>query len=191
MTSIEVAAGTYDVAPDPRIKAIAPLAPGYPGSSIDQLAALSIPVLLMTGEVDTQAPASNVASIYPEIGARDLYWINLLKAAHGSFSIICQAAKYLTDPKVPPVIKVLLSAQDQASCRKDVIAPAVAQRLINRYVISFFEVYLAGVHAYAEYLTPTTGVRFYDAQHAPPTTTPTTMIALPSRGTPTSILPRP
>jgi predicted dienelactone hydrolase len=175
-TSLDVAAGTYDVAADRRVKAIAPLAPGYSSSSLQQLAALRIPVLFMTGALDTQAPPSNVAGMYPEIGTRDRYWINLLRAAHGSFSIICQADKYLTDPAVPPVVKVLLASQNQTSCAKGVIAPDVAYRLVNRYVVAFFETYLAGVEAYAKYLAPTSGVQFYDEQHAPPTTTTTTFI---------------
>ena len=74
---------------------------------------------------------------------------------------------------MPPAIKVLLAAQTQASCGKDVIDPVLAQRIVDRYVISFFETHLAGHRAYAKYLGPSPGVQFYDAQHMPPVTTTT------------------
>jgi predicted dienelactone hydrolase len=159
-TTLAVAAETDGEPFDPRVDAIAAIAPGSPLSD-EALASIEIPTLLVGGTLDTTTPIDpNVTRPWELIGSDDLYRVDVIDAGHLSFANPCDQRDAAAGREISPYTSVVLAVSAEDSCGPERVDVAQAHRLTNRYVVAFFEVHLAGDAAYEEYLTPTSGVEF-------------------------------
>lgn len=159
-TALAVAAEVDGEPYEPRVDAIAALAPGSPMSD-EALRSIEVPTLLMGGTLDGTTPIDpNVTRPWELIGADDLYRVDVIDAGHLAFADPCAQRDAATGVDVSDATAVVLEVSAIDACGPDRVDADEAHRLIARYVVAFFEVHLAGDEAYGRYLTPTSGVEF-------------------------------
>lgn len=158
---------------DPRVQAVAALAPG-PEDGVDPqgLAAMEQPLLVIGGTEDLAIkPAGD--NIWERSGSPARFRVDLEGAGHDSFTILCDAGRYLSDPSIPENIRTVLRMAGQDNCGAN--APSMpdsqAQRLVTGYLVAFFTRYLDDDDRFAASLAAADGATWYDDDHPPPTTT--------------------
>lgn len=159
-TTLAVAAEVDGEPYEPRVDAIAALAPGSRLSD-EALRSIEVPTLLMGGTLDATTPIEpNVTRPWELIAADDLYRVDVVDAGHLAFADPCAQRDAAVGLDVADATAVVLEVSAVDACGPDRIDADEAHRLIARYVVAFFEVHLAGEAAYDRYLTPTSGVAF-------------------------------
>ena len=108
-------------------------------------------------------PLAVAAAIYPEIfddkdGER--FQVDIEGAGHNSFTDLCRIAEVLEAAAVPARLLEGVVAGAEDACGPGRLDVAEAHRLIRRYVVAFFERFLAGDDSRADDLAPTDGVSF-------------------------------
>jgi len=149
-TSLGVKAGFLGrVAPDPRVRAIAPLAPASSVFSDAALASITVPTLVVGGTLDeTTEIAPESTRPFELVGSRSAYRAWIEDAGHFSFSNICDLAQVLVSLGLPPETA---PGYDEA-CTARFVPVSEAHRLIELYVVSFFRVALRHDLRYLGYL---------------------------------------
>ena len=143
------------VPPDPRIKAVALMAPATELLDEDRLKALDVPTLTITGTKDiTTSIDDNVERLW-ELGmARPFYRIDLQDAAHQTFTDVCFYQQEL--PKieaVPQALTDLVAEKATEACAPGLLDVPKGQAIANTFIVSFFETELAGTTDYETVLT--------------------------------------
>lgn len=158
---------------DPRVRAVAALAPGPEfGADPQGLAAMEQPLLIIGGTEDLAIkPAGD--NIWERSGSPARFRVDLEGAGHDSFTILCDADQYLSDPSIPDNIRTVLQMAGQDNCGANApsMPDAQAQRLVTGYLVAFFARYLSDDDRFASSLAAADGATWYDDDHPPPTTT--------------------
>jgi predicted dienelactone hydrolase len=154
--------GIGDVPSDPRVRAVAAIAPrceiGYQGPPAE-LAAVDVPLFTIAGTLDTQAVAmttelSNLAT------GRPLYRAELPGGWHRHFSWQCDAAESLiasgvfSEAQAARLFNAISFTETfYTVCRSAVLPIPEAKRIRDFYVTAFFQRHLLGDPRYGHYLT--------------------------------------
>lgn len=172
MTAIGMAAGWAGADPDPRVAAIAPISavidadlqsddPANPNASFteQQLAGITVPVMLVGGTADTSVPIANNEFAFEQIiNAPVVYKVDVIGANHTHFANVCAIGNLLLDLNISQDTWASIGAEDliepyEATCSADAFPIEEATRLLNLYVVSFFKRHLRGETGYDQYLS--------------------------------------
>jgi predicted dienelactone hydrolase len=153
-TTLAMATGFQDVPPDPRVSALMPISPASSGFSDEDLAEITVPMLVLGGTSDITTPV-DPQSVRPFefASSRPRYRVDVEKAGHGSFTNICDFYAVLL-PFLPPELLEFLLGNFEEGCAPELIPIDEAHRVSNFYAVSFFSRDLVGDPRYKRYLTP-------------------------------------
>jgi len=151
------AAGHDGVAADPRVKAVVGLAAYVDPVSNAELARIAVPVMLISGTLDTTTPIrTQTERAWKRIPGKRNVRVDLRGGGHQSYSDVCYYEQLLAaKPDVAkPIVKAVKDFADSA-CRPKFLPIDDAHALIDRYSIGFLERYVQGDKAAARLLKPT------------------------------------
>jgi len=152
-TALGVAAGVGPVPADPRVDAIAPIAPAAGSLGDEDLGRIEIPLLVLGGTADTITPVDPESiRTFSLVESRPRYRVDVLEAGHNSPTNICDLAEVLIGVLPPELLAFLLGNLDQG-CAPELIEPDEAHRVTNLYVVAFMKRFVAGDPRYNRYLT--------------------------------------
>jgi len=173
MTAIGMAAGWAGAEPDRRVAAIVPISAVIDGDlqseprnspnagfDAEQLASITVPVMLIGGTADTNVPIENNAIAFEQMtGAPRVYKVDIIGATHTHFANICAIGNLLIGIGIGPEVWPAIGAEDlvepyEETCSPEAFPIQEAIRLQNLYVVSFFKRHLLGQKGYDRYLTP-------------------------------------
>jgi predicted dienelactone hydrolase len=162
-TALAMAAGYGGggVAPDPRVKAIFPIAAVADFFTDEELASIEIPTLLLHGTEDEVVPIEpNTIRAFDLISSPFLYRVDIEGANHYHFANICDIGNALIAAGIPPALWPLpiigagaLVEPYAKTCTPDAFPVEEATRLQNLYAVAFFRRHLRLDKGYAEFLT--------------------------------------
>ncbi|MDJ0786010.1 MAG: dienelactone hydrolase family protein [Myxococcota bacterium] len=154
-TTIAMGAGFEDVPADPRIDALAPLAPVSTSFTTAELNAIDEPTIVIGGTLDTTTPIDpQSTTAFSEIGARPRFRIDIIDADHFSFASFCKIGDALIAIGAPPNIIEQVLGSIESTCGPETIDIVTAQRITNHYVVSFMKVFVEGDVRYIRELSP-------------------------------------
>ncbi len=139
---------------DPRITALVVMAPYTLLLSDDELAAVGLPTMMISATDDLTTPIeTNTERAWDLISGRPLVRIDVISAAHNSFTDLCQLREAVADlPDVSEAITDALAAQAGQACSDDVLASVEVHRITNAYAAAFLIDQLTGSTTYAAVL---------------------------------------
>lgn len=144
-----------EVAPDPRVRAIAPMAPASGVISDADLASISVPVFLLSASADTTTPVvPNTTRPWDLIGSRPLYRADVVGADHNHFASVCDISQALADFGVPERQIAQLVPGYFETCGPDAFSIDEARRIQGFYVTAFFKRHLYADPRYDVFLQP-------------------------------------
>jgi predicted dienelactone hydrolase len=158
-TTLGAVAGFGGQPADPRVKAVLPISGTILGRFTEEaLAAVTVPVLLMGGTLDTSVPIENNDYAYDLLPqATALFQVDIIGATHTHFANICDIAFWLIDAGIGPELwpsigaAALLGPYEEA-CSEEAFPIAEVHRIQNLYAVAFFRRYLMGETQYDYYL---------------------------------------
>jgi predicted dienelactone hydrolase len=116
---------------DPRIVAIAPQAPAIIAISEDELAALEVPTMLMSGRLDqTTTQEESAEPAWAGIDNPDDLWVEMPMGAHYSFITICHDLE-------PDVLDLFRPDAGEDGCGEGFIDTEEAIPVLAAYVLGF------------------------------------------------------
>lgn len=138
--------GSLDIAADDRVDAVIAFAPAAGLLSDEDLAAIDVPLMVVSGTLDTTTPIDpNTDRTAAIATGRPLYRVDLEGATHQSFSDVCFYTELLRElPDISADILDLVDTQAGDTCGPDVLDVDEAQDLSNRYSIAFLLAELTG-----------------------------------------------
>lgn len=132
---------------DPRVQGVIPLTPAGANLFQDRVAAIDVPVLMMTGGRDATLPNAREGDpLWAPMDGPAAVRLDFPEAGHFSFSNACDIAPQL--------------GRDDG-CGEDFIAPGRIKPLINAYAMAFARLHVLGDAGDADLLT---GERVLDAE---------------------------
>jgi predicted dienelactone hydrolase len=172
MTAIGMAAGWAGAQADSRVAAIAPISAvidpdiqdtsrsgSNAGFTAEQLASITVPVMLIGGTKDTAVPIENNAVAFKEmVNAPSVYKVDISGATHTHFTNVCAIGEFLMGIGFDKEDWPNIGAEDlvhpyEQTCSEDAFPIDEVNRLQNLYVVSFFKRHLLDETGYQEYLT--------------------------------------
>jgi predicted dienelactone hydrolase len=168
-TAVAMAAGIdapsegLHVEPDPRVRAIAPIAPATEFFSDAELAGIHVPMFLLGGTIDDTTPiVPNTTRPWDLVAARPIYRADLIGAGHLHFANACAIGQGLLDFGVPEAqVGDYVPGYDD-TCGPDDFSIDEAQRIESFYVTAFFKRHLFHDARYDPFLSTD-----WAAQHEP------------------------
>ena len=173
MTAIGTASSWAGSGPDRRVAAIAPISAVIDGDlqsderegpnagfTEEQLASITVPVLLLGGTEDVNVPIGNNAIAFDQmVNAPKVYKVDIIGATHNHFAAICPIANALIDFGVSPDVWPAIGAGDlvepyETTCGPDVLPAEEGFRLQSLFVVAFFKAELLDDSGYERYLSP-------------------------------------
>lgn len=150
----ELPDGFVPLPPDPRVDAIAPLAPASSWFGDGELAAISVPALIMGGTDDTTTPIET-ENVRPfELMPGTVFRADLEGAVHFSFSNSCNLIQAMRDRGIPQsLINDLLGNEFTLPCNPPALDIDEAHRITNLLTVSLFKAFVEGDGRYEQYLT--------------------------------------
>jgi predicted dienelactone hydrolase len=150
----DAAAGT-DVPPDPRVRAVAAVAPASSLLSDAELESIHVPVFLLSGTLDTTTPIDpETTRPWTLVPGRPLYRADVVGATHTHFAAVCAIAQVLATFGVPEPEIVMLVPGYEETCKPPAFPIEEAQRIQSFYLTAFFARHLYGDRRYDGFLTP-------------------------------------
>jgi predicted dienelactone hydrolase len=155
-TVLATASGRNGVGPDDRVTAVLAWTPASGGLSDTELEAIDVPTMLFGATRDDIAPISpNVDRPWTLISGRPLYRVELIDGGHDQFTNVCDfLAEADADPEFPQNLRPVVDVPAQDACTPEFVAIEVAQQMIARYSVAFFQLHVEGDQSAAEWLTP-------------------------------------
>lgn len=159
-TAIGAAAGYIDTPADTRVKAIMPVSAAIAGSyTAEDIAAITVPVLLLGGTLDTSVPIElNDFAFDALVNAPRVAQVDIVGATHTHFANICDIGNWLIDNGLPQDVWPAIGAAALigpylTTCSEDALPLERVVRLQNLYATALFRFYLNGESGYEEFLT--------------------------------------
>lgn len=140
---------------DPRVTAIAPISAGFsvPGpSTAEEISAIRVSTLLVTGTEDELVPRERVAAAFDLVGAERVMESDVLDAFHLSFANICQINEAIEASGQAPLSTVFGPSAD-LPCEPAALPIAEVHRITNLHAIAFFRYVLKFESPYLCFLT--------------------------------------
>jgi predicted dienelactone hydrolase len=142
---------------DADVRAVVGMGPYVDPVTDEQLASIELPTMLVSGTRDTTTPIrTQTERAWKRIPGDPLYRVDLKDAGHQSFTDVCfyqdlAAAKPET---AEPIVEAIDSFAEEG-CTPKHLPIEQAHRLIDRYIIGFFDRYVAGEKSAQRFLEPT------------------------------------
>ena len=154
-TALAVAGGYGDYAPDPRVRAIMPIAPAARILTDQELAGIRVPTLVLGGTLDTTTPLEPNSRIAFELPAsRRVYRADEIGAGHSHFASVCKLGDVLLSTYGAPLSFVVSNVPGYfETCGPSALPIAVAEQIQNFYAVSFFRRHLMQDARYEVFLT--------------------------------------
>ncbi|MEJ7584180.1 MAG: alpha/beta fold hydrolase [Acidimicrobiales bacterium] len=153
-TALAMEAGYGDIAPDPRVDAIVPVAPAAGPFTDAELSTITDPMLLLGGTSDITTPILNNTTRPWELVSSDrAYRVDIDRAGHNSFTNICDLRDILLDAGLPPDLLEAILANAEEGCAPELLPIKQVQRITNLYVVSFLQRVLNRDGGYQRFLT--------------------------------------
>ncbi len=156
-TAVAMASGYGAIPPDPRVRAIMPIAPATGPLTDAELSRVTIPTLLMTGTLD--GLLAQQARIFGLIDSGPFrHRVDVLGATHTHFAAICDIANALIafgfpEPSWPALGAGALVGPYHDTCIPPAFSLDEATRIQNQYAAAFFRRHLRGEVEYDSFLT--------------------------------------
>lgn len=131
---------------DDRVDAVVAFAPAAGGLSDDDLAAVDVATMVVSGTLDTTTEIDpNTVRVAELVSGRPLLRVDLEGATHQSFTDVCDYVTLLRElPDISQDILDLVDEQADNTCDDDVLDVERAHELINQYAIAFLLAELTG-----------------------------------------------
>ncbi len=148
------AAGGIDEAPaDARIDAVLPISPASGLLTDAQLAAVTVPALIVGGTDDITTPVDDQSSRpFALLPSPDRLRVDLVTAGHQSFTNICVFTDALLAAGVDPFVAAFLLGNADEGCAPELMPIDEAHELSGIYVVSYAKTHVAGDPRYLRYL---------------------------------------
>lgn len=142
------------VLPDPRVRAIAPIAPASEFFGDAELAGIDVPMFLLGGTIDDTTPiVPNTTRPWELVSSRPIYRADLEGAGHLHFANACAIGQALLDFGVPLAqVGGIVPGYDD-TCGPDDFPIDEARRIQSFYVTAFFKRHLLFDRRYDSFLT--------------------------------------
>ncbi len=159
-TALAVASGFHvpaqgiDIPPDPRVKAIVPIAPASGPLSDAELQSIHIPVLLVSGTLDTTTPIeTQTTRPWALIPSRPFYRVDIVGATHLQFANACDIGQALLDFGIKLADITRLGIDYVDTCLPPALDIAVVRESSNLYITAFLKKHLLNDSRYDPFLT--------------------------------------
>ena len=138
-TTLAMAGGVsaLDIAADDRVSAIVPLAPAAGVLDDEDLAAIDVPTMVISGTLDTSTPIDPNTERVAELVSGPVVRVDLEGATHQSFSDVCDYTVLLRELEVDVSLIAFVDEFAGTTCDPNVLEVEEAHGLINRYAIAF------------------------------------------------------
>ena len=150
----ELPEGFVPLPVDPRVDAIAPLAPASSWFGDSELEAISVPAMIIGGTQDTTTPIET-ENVRPfDLIPDQVFRADLDDAVHFSFSNSCNLIQGMLDQGLKQwMIDGLLGTEFTEPCGPPSLDIEEAHRITNLYTVSLFKAFVEGDERYEGYLT--------------------------------------
>lgn len=155
-TTIAMASGLdlLDIEPDPRVLAIAPIAPASSFFPDEALAGIETPMFLLSGTLDTTTPIEpNTERPWELVEGPPVYRADVVGATHTHFAAVCDIGALLTaigftDEAIDSFVPDFL-----ITCRPPALDFEEVKRIESTYLVAFFRRHLYAYPFYDQWLT--------------------------------------
>lgn len=139
---------------DPRVDAIAPIAPASSWFGDTELEAIDVPAMIIGGTLDTTTPIET-QNVRPfELIPGQVFRADLDGAVHFSFSNSCDLIQGMRNQGIKQwMIDYLLGTEFTQPCGPRSLDIDEAQRITNLYTVSLFKAFVEGDGRYEHFLT--------------------------------------
>ena len=151
-TAVAAAAGWADVPPDPRVRAIIPIAAATNAFTDAQLASVKVPSLWLHGTSDITVPIAATARAWALQTASPRYRVDIRQAGHSSFTNACDILDVFRNANAPAGILDFLTQQAAQACGPNLIPITDAQAITKATTLAFLEVQLLHDDSFKRYL---------------------------------------
>jgi predicted dienelactone hydrolase len=139
--------------PDPRVRAVAGIAPYSVLLSDAELSAISVPLFLLSGTLDTTAPIDpNTTRPFELASGRPIDRADLIGATHEHFANVCDIGQVLLDLSDLDTVEALIPDY-AATCLPPALPVDEAKRIQSFYLTAFFKRHLYGDARFDAFLT--------------------------------------
>jgi len=142
---------------DADVRAVVGMGPYVDPVTDDELASIDVPTMLVSGTHDTTTPIkTQTERAWKGLDAHPLYRVDLKDAGHQSFSDVCfyQDLAHAVPETAEPIVEAIDTFAEEG-CTPEHLPIEQAHRLIDRYVMGFFDRYVAGDESAKRLLEPT------------------------------------
>lgn len=154
-TALAMAGGYQTFEPDERVDAIVPIAAASSILTDDELSAVDVPTLLLSGTDDVTVPLAAAAERpWAEISARPAWRVDIHEAGHNSFTNVCDLLAALQDAGLPPELLDFLVSAAEEGCAPTLIPIDEAHELTVHYVLSFLRTTIGHDARWKHFLSP-------------------------------------
>jgi predicted dienelactone hydrolase len=143
-----------DVPPDPRVRAIAPIAPASGALDDARLASIELPTFLLSGTLDTTTPiVPQTTRPFTLVAGRPIYRADVVGAEHLHFANVCDIGVELTELGVSDDAIEQLIDGFLDTCRPPALPIEEVKEIQSFYLAAFFKRHLYGDPIYDDWLT--------------------------------------
>jgi predicted dienelactone hydrolase len=143
-----------DLPPDPRVRAIAPIAPASSVLDDARLASVELPMFLLSGTLDTTTPiVPQTTRPFALVEGRPIYRADVVDAGHLHFANLCDIGAELTELGVSDDAIEQLIDGFLATCRPPALPIEDVKEIQSFYLTAFFKRHLYGDPDYDGWLT--------------------------------------
>jgi predicted dienelactone hydrolase len=140
---------------DPRVKAIAPIAPASDLISDADLLTIDVPVMLLSATLDDTTPIeTDTTRPWALLTTRPFYRVDIIDAQHLAFANACDIADALLEFGVREADVAFLVPGYYETCGPAALPIEIPRRLTNLYVTAFFKKHLLHDDRYDAFLQP-------------------------------------
>ena len=135
--------GALGLEPDPRVAAIAAIAPASSLLAESDLAAIEVPLFLLSGTFDTTTPIDpNTTRPWTVVEGPPVYRADIEGATHSGFAAVCDfgailAGAGLSDEAIDAIVPDFI-----VTCRPPALDVEEVQRITSTYLVAFFRRHL-------------------------------------------------
>ncbi len=138
---------------DDRVDAIVAMAPASGINSVEELEAVDVPTLLVSGTKDTTTPIDpDTETAWDAISGRPLWRVDIIDGGHQSFTDVCDYQTLLPTLDAPQLFIDVVDDYAEEGCTEELIPIEQAHDLINRNSVAFLLAYVAGQSDYEAFL---------------------------------------
>ena len=159
-TALAAAGGYEDIAADPRVDAIVPLAPASSRISDEALGSIGIPMLIVTGSDDQTTPVDDQSTRPLELAGGPATLVEIDGGSHEVVTNICDILEAVSAPGAPVPEGTVAAAEGLAGTTCEPDAPVTVQDAFDateHHVVAFLRLHLADDDRYAD-IEPAPGV---------------------------------